>query len=262
LLLCLLTGSTLVPAAACGVVATSGAGAADGGSQASDAPENDGNGFGGGDASSCHPGSVQTYTPDVYHSATAAYQGVCTMAEIREFYDNCLGPNIDASVCHALSQPDAADAACVACILTPDTADHYGPLIDHGTFITANVAGCIEVTDSSGLSCAKSEAALAGCELSACEAPCPVVDMATRAAYDACATEADNSGCQAYATMAACTGDGGPSEAGASMCSFPTFEAFYMYAVPLFCGPPSGDAGASLYDALPDVATARDSAAE
>jgi hypothetical protein len=262
-LFCLLTGSAVGPAAGCGVVANSdNGGSGDGSPQGDDGAEGDGGGSATGDASSCHPGSVQTYVPDMYHSAAAANQGVCSPDQIMEFYNDCLGPSVDAGACHALSQPDAADAACVACILTPDTADHYGPLIDHATFITENVAGCIEVTDASGLSCAKAEAALAGCELAACEASCPVVDMKTRAAYDACANQADNSGCQAYATMAACTSDAGASDAGASMCSFPTFEAFYRNVVPRFCGTPSGDSGASPYDALPEVAATPDGAAE
>jgi hypothetical protein len=181
----------------------------------------------------------------MYHPAAAAWQGVCSDMDIQRFYDDCLGPDPDAGACHAISQADAADAACVACLLTPENADRYGPLIVHGTFITENVAGCIELTDPNGLSCAKAEAALVGCELSACEAMCPVVDAASRAAYDACAIEADNSGCQAYATIAECTMD-----AGSALCSPSSFESFYKQVAALFCGlPPSADGGVQVYEA-------------
>jgi hypothetical protein len=252
--------STLVPVASCGVVASSASSPEDSGAQTDglDSATGDATGPGTGDGSSCHPGSVQTYTPDMYHPAAAAWQGVCTQDDIDQFYNTCLGPTPDAGACHAISQPDAADAACVRCLVTPYTADRYGPLIDHGTFITENVAGCIELTDPSGLSCAKAEAALVGCELSACEANCPVVDATSRAAYDACASEADSSGCQAYATMAACTMDAGSTDAGSTACSASSFELFFKYAAKLFCGPiPPGDAGGSFYDAF-EEATAAD----
>jgi len=234
--------------ASCGVVASSANGAEDSGAQTDglDSAAGDAPGPGTGDGSSCHPGSVQTYTPDMYHPAAAAWQGVCSDQEIKDFYNDCLSPTPDAGACRAISQPDAADAACVACLLTPYTADRYGPLIDHGTFITENVAGCIELTDPSGLSCAKAEAALVGCELSACEANCPVVDATSRAAYDACASEADGSGCQAYATMAACTTDAGSTICSTALSSMDSFAK----VASLFCGLPMPlEAGAQFYDA-------------
>jgi hypothetical protein len=204
------------------------------------------------DASLCAPGDVQTYVAKKYHPATAKYQGVCTQAQITGFYEACLvGPDASTSSCAAFMDPDASTGACAACILTPDSASAYGPLIDHKGFITPNVGGCIELTDPNGLTCAKAQQALLGCQLAACEALCPVHDLATRAQYDACASTAAMAGCQAFANNAACAADSGVSTS--SICLAPTFEAFY-YGVPdmnvegvvsLFCGspPPPPDAG-------------------
>jgi hypothetical protein len=207
------------------------------------------------DSSSCQPADVETYIPGDYHPATAAWQGVCTGDEIQAFYDACLGPGASPADCKALSAPDAAGAECAACILTPDSASAYGPLIDHGTFITNNVAGCIQLTFTGELSCAKAEAALGGCELAACEANCPVENAATRTAYDSCASAADTAGCQSYEQMASCAQSLAQDDAGAAaLCLSPSFEAFYDAVVPLFCGaPPPVDAGIVLVDAGGDA---------
>jgi hypothetical protein len=201
------------------------------------------------DANSCQPGEVETYTPSVYRPATAQWQGVCTSDQIATFGSACLalgGPS-SPDACAAFAAPDAATAPCAACILTPDSSSTYGPLIahDHGTFITPNVAGCIELTAPGQLSCAKAEAALLGCQLAACEANCPVHDTVTRSAYDACALAADTSGCQPYSTMAACVSS--LDAAAASVCSG-SFMDFYNAVVPLFCGPPLLDASATALD--------------
>jgi hypothetical protein len=202
------------------------------------------------DASACpQPGDVQTYVAGHYHPATAMYQGVCTRDQIIGFYAACLvSPDASTSSCAAFMDPDASTGACAACILTPESASAYGPLIDHGGFITPNVGGCIELTDPNGLPCAKAQQALLGCELLACEANCPVHDKDTRNLYDMCASMADTAGCQAFASKAACAADSGTS----TICMAPTFEAFYGLpgmagVVSLFCGspPPPSDAAAA-----------------
>jgi hypothetical protein len=201
------------------------------------------------DANACAPGDVQTYVAERYRPATAMYQGVCTRDQITGFYEACLvGPDASTSSCAAFMDPDASTGACAACILTPESASAYGPLIDHGGFITPNVGGCIELTDPNGLPCAKAQQALLGCELLACEANCPVHDKDTRNLYDMCASMADTAGCQAFASKAACAADSGTS----TICMAPTFEAFYGLpgmagVVSLFCGspPPPSDAAAA-----------------
>jgi hypothetical protein len=215
-----------------------------------------------GDANACRPGDVETYQPTAYHPAAGAGQGVCTSTAIARFYDACLGPQATAGACDGFR---STDGACAACILTPETASFDGPVIKHGALATANVAGCIELTDLGGLPCAKAVQALDGCELFACEANCPVHDQASAHAYDACATQAslDRAGCLQYGMAAtACTNaelDGGP----AALCVGRTFPDFYFAVVPLFCGSPSPgrEGGGLVFDASASDAAA-DAAAD
>jgi len=228
-----------------------------------DGPTSDGALTASSDASSCQPADVEAYVPGAYHPATAAYQGACTGDQISAFYAACLDPTTAApAACRAFSDADAPTGGCAACILTPDSAPAYGPLIDHGTFITSNVAGCIQLTLPGELSCAKAEAALGGCELAACEANCPVAEgpsavaSATRAAYDGCASAADSSGCQSYAQMAACAASLADEDASpAAVCTPQSFKDFYYDVVPLFCASAGeAEAGTALVDAASDSA--------
>jgi hypothetical protein len=201
------------------------------------------------DANACSPGSVQTFQPGPYRPATAAWQGACVATSlgdpIQAFYDACLGNSATNDLCAAF----ATDyTACAACILTPDTADHYGPLINHGGFVTGNIAGCLELTDPGQLSCAKSVQALSQCELASCQANCPVADAPSLDAYNACAAQADETGCMSFSTAASCA-DWLPDASGAAACLVSDFKQFYDAVVPLFCGSPPPpmmiDAGAS-----------------
>lgn len=217
----------------------------------------------GGDASACQPGDVATWQAGKYHAA-AGPTDACAPSGVAGFYEACLGAGASAADCAAFK---AAHPDCYACILTPDTADHYGPLVQHGSFATTNVAGCIELSaesaatpDPSLLACAQTVQALGGCELAACEANCPVTDLASLASYEACTTAADRGGCQAYWSAASCEHalqDGGAADAGALVeeCFLPSFKDFYDHVVPRFCsasapgmdagGPPPSDAGAA-----------------
>ena len=211
------------------------------------------------EAGACRPGDVQSYQPVPYHFAAAAWRGACVVGgptgngQDRLFFEKCLAPDATPQSCAAF-QADAANAGCAKCILTADTtADHdgYGTLINHGTFITTNVAGCLELTDPSALSCAKAVQALSGCELRACEANCPVHDPTSRAAYDTCTARADHDGCLPYANASACTSG---EAASAPLCLLSSFADFYYAVVPLFCGvPPKSDGGDALrFDAASD----------
>jgi hypothetical protein len=236
---------------------------------------NDGGGsssgaFGGGDSDSCQPGSVATYRPDPYHAASGAAQGACVAGAagdpIAGFYEECLDPATRSdAACNTFSQ---TYPACVACILTPETATKYGPILDHGGFVTANVAGCLELAgdeqqgDASELPCAKAVQALAGCELAACEANCPVDDGASLNEYDACSSSAAVSGCESYDAAAACEDAEGEASAFGAACVSDDFQTFYDLVVPVFCGPPApADGGASTFDA-PGEAALSDAAGE
>jgi hypothetical protein len=216
------------------------------------------------DANACQPGSVATYRPDAYHPASGWRQGVCTAAAITAFYDECLGPDAATDGCNAVHQ---TDAACIACILTPPTAPKYGPILDHAGFVTANVAGCLELagdqqSDSSELPCAKAVQALAGCGLAACEANCPVDDPASLTEYQACFASAEVGGCQSYTAAAECAESQAEASVLETVC-LSDFVTFYQVVVPDFCGSPleaAADAGtAADASASPDAGSAADS---
>jgi hypothetical protein len=209
-----------------------------------------------GDANACRPGDVETYQPKAYRPAAAAWQGVCSAAQIGGFYDDCLGAQATTTTCDAF-KADKTSSPCAACIETLDGASHDGPLISHGTFLTTNVAGCVELTDPAGLSCAKALQALSGCQLYACEANCPVNDSASRMAFDSCADQASHAGCASYYTATGCASSERDSGRAAD-CLLPAFLDFYNAVVPLFCGAPASDfdAGSPQFDASADVARA------
>lgn len=210
------------------------------------------------DGGACAPGDVRTFVPLAYRPATPEWQDVCTSDQLTAFYASCLatGPDAGASSasCQAFQQASPANAACTSCLLTPDSLSMYGPLIDHGSFITENVGGCIELTDpGAGLVCARAQQALDGCELAACQANCPVTDEASRDAFSACEADAAATGCQMFATQASCAQTN--AEAGVSTaCVAATVHDFFFAVAPLFCGPPPSLEGGLRPDAsTPDT---------
>ncbi len=250
------TGAACAPV----TVSTPGAAADGGGLDAAAIDAATGSDAGGAapDAEACLPGDVATFHP-VYHPP-ALQPGACSPALIEEFFDDCLGSGRSTGVCSKFRQ-DNPD--CAGCILTPESAAAYGPVVDHGAFVTANVAGCIEVEvegaaasgdgggGSEALVCAKAVDALGGCQLAACEANCPVssTSAASLGQFQSCASSADGSGCSTFAAAAACT----QSDSGVdvpAVCVQPDFATFYRAVAPLFCLPPAPlDAGAAAYDA-------------
>jgi hypothetical protein len=215
-----------------------------GGSSSSGASSGASSGFPNVDGNACQPGSVATYQPGQYRPASGAGQGLCAPIggsdPITDFYTACLGPNAGTDQCNAVRQQNAA---CVQCLLTPDTALTYGPLIDHGAFVTANVAGCLELLLPGGLSCARALQQLDGCELAACEANCAVHDAASLADYDSCVSATETGGCRVYATAATCST--APDASAAAAVCLGDFPSFYAAVAPLFCGLPL-DAGAGV----------------
>lgn len=201
------------------------------------------------DAGSCGPGEVATYHP-TYPPASVLY-GACTMGQVQGLYDACFGSNKSTDRC---SDFRASNAACSACIITPESAPAYGPLIEHSGFVSTNVAGCIEVDVADGwasdagaaeLTCAHAVQALEGCELAACEANCEVYDSTSLAAFTSCAQSADQGGCGTFASAAACLD---PASDAAlpipAACLEADFATFYAMVVPIFCvAPPPYDAG-------------------
>ena len=190
-----------------------------------------------GDANACTPGNVQTFVPNGYRSANPV-SGACTLDQITQYYDNCFGIASSPAACAAFTRA-SINTTCSGCVLTSTTATAYGPLLGTGALVQTNVAGCIELTEPSLVSCARSVQARSACEAAACSANCPVSasDPSTLAAYDACTVAAGQDGCSTVAYPVPCLGVM-DAEAGPYVgCLAGSFADYYEYAVPLFCGP-------------------------
>jgi hypothetical protein len=185
-------------------------------------------------ASSCHPGSGEFFMPGKYRPATGLYQNKCTGLSIVDYYNACLGPKASTSECAARHM---IDSTCVDCIITPDTAPYYGPIVQHMEVAQENVAGCIELLDPGNTMCAYNVQQSVACDVAACSANCPVKDQATFDDYNNCVSQADTGVCANYTKAAGCAyaeADGGA----ASRCLQATFRDYYYEVVPIFCATP------------------------
>jgi hypothetical protein len=205
------------------------------------------------DADSCHPGDVSTYVAPAYHSALVTPDACGPLGQgssIQQFYEACFGPSATPTQCTTYS---LSYASCAACMVTPGTADHYGPYVDVGGALLPNVAGCIELVDPSAaaLACAKALQAQVGCERAACAANCPVHDSASLSSYEACAAAADESGCQVFGVASACAGVQG--DAGPAALCFGSSQDYFNVAAPFFCGPAAHVTGAADGSAAGDL---------
>ena len=201
-------------------------------------------------ASSCSPSDVLTFVQGPYQPAEPP-SAACLDADGAgiwdDFYDACLGPNKTNQVCTAFKQ-DPANAACAACVLTPDTADQLGPILSFGEFVGGNVAGCIELTTPGDPTCARDVQALSDCETAACQANCPpVTDAPSLMARQECVAAADQGGCLMFVQMTRADCAAADADSGlAAPCMNASFKDFYEEAVPLFCGQSAVDAGAGI----------------
>jgi hypothetical protein len=212
-----------------------------------------------GSATSCHASDVLTYVPGTYRPATPP-SDACLGADggqtWDEFFDACLGPNKTPDACSDY-KASPSNAACAACVLTPYSAAHLGPILDYGEFVGENTAGCIELAvPGDPSSCANAVQALTDCEVAACQANCPVSDTTSLSARQQCSTDADSTGCRLF-FEAASSCQAAEADAGrASACMNGAFQAFYDAVVPLFCGQATADAAAALDGASADAGVA------
>jgi hypothetical protein len=210
-------------------------------------------------AGSCHASAALTYAPTPYRAASAP-SGACIGGDagpdagslMDAFFDACLGTDKNSAACDAFND-NPSNAACGACILTAYDADHPGPILNYGEYVGGNVAGCIERTAPSDISCARAVQALTDCELEACQANCPVTDMTSLAALQTCSAAADTNGCSTYFAVAtSCQSE--EEDAGlARPCRNAGFRAFYDAVVPYFCAVAAGDASVPLDAAAGDA---------
>ena len=174
------------------------------------------------DAGTCTPQDVTSFAPATDPSPAAPASG-CTDPIALAYYNACVAAAGTQSACDAITQA-AANAACVACLVTPDTASKWGALIqDSQSLLRNNIAGCLTVKGDAACGTAVSQSSQ--CSAAACpDTVCPVPSDDTGAALDAlnaCEAKADTLGCKTYADKANCldTSDGGT--AAAQACTAP-----------------------------------------
>jgi hypothetical protein len=182
------------------------------------------------------PSSLAGWMPPSYQHAQPAQAAACTSALIDDFYASCLGPGASTSACDQNwgspdSGEDLAHATCEECLVTASTSPTLGPVVNYGTTVSVNVAGCIELLDPTNLACARSVQQADECEHQACDTPCPALG-----AFESCVTAADKGACASYVQAATCQGseaDGGAARACAAGASF---GDLFAAAARAFCG--------------------------
>ena len=223
-----------------GAAATTPASAADGGTDAGD----DGGGDGG--VVCPNPAALPSgyVSPPYVHAVP--HKNACSAQLIADYYTQCLDSASTPQTCAPwTNNPDAAHLACVGCLVTPVTASAYGPVVQttHGNVIVSdpNLAGCIELLDPNGLSCATTLQDRNDCDLAACNAQCPITDSASFQQWQTCAVNADNTAgsCQTYFQATSCASsempDGGVAAACFPTVANPTFHDDYDSIAPVFC---------------------------
>jgi hypothetical protein len=181
----------------------------------------------------CVPRPITSFVVPPYVHANAQQFACNNHVPFVELADACASEAATYGGCNAfldggLADPDTGPVtdACASCLVTPAATDGgLGPAIQ-GAIVVANVAGCIEIADTSevGLSCAQAVQAAWQCTEYAC-ATCPVTDDPSRQSYFACANAAATGVCAAYtATASTCIAneryDGGVDGGGTSIDTF------------------------------------------
>jgi hypothetical protein len=196
---------------------------------------------GGGDSSimcpnpvsgTCGPGNVSGFTP-TWKPPTGMHQGACAAGDISAIYADCLSAAADPLLC---SIDQSNYPACYACLFSAPTAASWGPFVNQTNgLISINMGGCIDLVDPGHQACAQSAEAQYECELQSCEANCNVTDQASYNLYAMCLQTTDACGCRPEAIAGACVNS---LPAMDSQCTTAaSFQAFYNYYAPLFCGP-------------------------
>jgi hypothetical protein len=185
----------------------------------------------------CCPGDVSGFVPKWHPPKTHAMK--CTQGQVDAYHQCLKDSSTQPPSCVPFgSGAPPANKACVDCIVTPDTAPLFGPLIVHKGMIELNVAGCIAIaqSDPNGTGCAGAYYAAAECRIAACSASCPVSDTTSFQAEQQCEADADRSGCAVFASKATC-GDSivQAGAAGAQCLKGQDFDTLYDTIVPMFC---------------------------
>jgi hypothetical protein len=185
----------------------------------------------------CTPGDVTGFTPQWVAPNPASK--ACTQPLIDQYAADCLDDTTSSTTkCQAFN---TANKACGACLVTPETATAYGPVIAKANnVLSLNVGGCLALTtaDATAGGCGAKHEATRQCSDLACDANCPLPDGDNAAfqAYLKCLQKSETTVCKTYASAECPEADAGPSTACA--LSAGTFVDNFKLLAPIFCAAP------------------------
>ena len=186
----------------------------------------------------CEPGSLSGFSGGTYKSPVGPYANVCTSTDFTN-YISCINGS-DSSQC-AQFLSGGARSVCGSCLLTPETAAHWGATIgtDPATSIL-NVPGCYALAFGEGSStsgCGASVQRDFNCQDYACN-PALNCSGADQNTLTTCDNSAISGGCSTYANTAqtACAKDAGGLD---SNCSVSDSTSAMTY-LNFFCGTNGG----------------------
>ena len=179
----------------------------------------------------CAPVSVAGYTPATTMTPPSAPTQSCALADLEAFYDACIAQGLVSPDCLAF---ESDGGACAKCILSPESASSWGPVVVRNSIPTLNVAGCMALVqqDASPTSCAKRASDEQGCEQLACDSVCPFTVDAGELAYQQCTELAAATECRSYVDAECNAADAGVQVCVPSSLDKTTFAAMAS----LFCG--------------------------
>lgn len=175
--------------------------------------------------SGCTPQSVCSFVPEP-PPPPAVKVGACTSQDVTNFFSWCIDPG-NQTQCSSFQ---SSKPACVACLITPDTAPKWGALIqDSNDLIKNNIAGCFSVKGDG--SCEGAVASNQQCSAAACpDTVCPVPSGDTTAlnALNKCLSDSTSSNCATYQSAAAsCLSD--------PRCTGSDFQSTYALVANAIC---------------------------
>jgi hypothetical protein len=186
---------------------------------------------------SCVPGDVSGLTPAWVPPNPASK--ACTQPLIDQYAADCLDDTTSSTTkCQAFN---TANKACVACLVTPETATKYGAVIaTANNVLSLNVGGCLALTtgDATATGCGAKHEASRQCSALACDTNCPLPDGDTAAfqAYLKCLQKAETTVCKTYVSAECPEADAGPS----TVCALSagSFVDNFKLLAPVFCAAP------------------------
>ncbi|HEX7600409.1 MAG TPA: hypothetical protein VF316_02345 [Polyangiaceae bacterium] len=188
-------------------------------------------------AINCVPGDVSSFAPQWVAPIPASK--ACTQPLIDQYAADCIDDTTSSTAkCQAF---DTANKACAACLVTPESASAYGPVIAKANnVLSLNVGGCLALTtgDVTAAGCGAKYEATGQCADLACDTNCPLPDGDSVAfqAYLACLQKSQTTVCKTYASADCPEADAGPSTACA--LSAGSFVDNFKLLAPVFCAAP------------------------